>query len=157
MKYVLVLVALVAAFKVHAKEIFPKGCVPQRVTEEHVNLVAEKPALVMIHNLSNMNIWITHPEAKDPGVSAGWTSLVEAGNWSALALAKGPFELGCIESKPGHEQQVACSEVLAICQWSDVTMPKDATGTFWAGENLTLSALTAHVGSRGVVVPTSAQ
>lgn len=157
MQYVLVLLAMVVAFGSHAKEIFPKGCVPQRVTEEHVSLVTEKPALVMIHNLSSMEIWITHPETKDPGASAGWTSRLEAGNWSALALAKGPFELGCIESKPGHEQQISCSEVLAICQWSDVTMPKDVVGNFWAGENLTLSALTAHVGSRGVVVPSKAQ
>ena len=157
MKYVFAVVAMVMAWHAHAEEIFPKGCVPQTVAKEQVMLSAEKPALVMIHNLSNIDVWITHPMAVDPGASAGWSSRLQAGNWSALALAKGPFALSCIESRPGHEQQTPCAGILAICQWSPVTMPKNESGTFWAGEDMTLSALTAHVGSRGLVLPAPAQ
>jgi len=43
---------------------------------------------------------------------------------------------------------------LAACEWVSVTIPKDGKGTFWAGEDMTLSALTAHVGSRGFVLST---
>jgi hypothetical protein len=152
MKYVISLLLGLMMFSANAEEIFPAGCKPLLVAEELIKLSAEQPTLVMIHNLSNVDLWITHP-VSDPSVSAGWSSRLQAGNWSALALDKKDFELSCIESRPGHEQQVPCAGLLAACQWPKVTVKKGETGTFWAGEDLSLSALTAHVGSRGFVLP----
>lgn len=139
-----------------AAEIFPKGCTPVVVNEELVKLSAEVPSLVMIHNLSNMDLWVTHP-VSDPSASAGWSSHLQAGNWSALALNEKSFELSCIESRPGHEQQIPCAGVLAACQMSPVTTPKNASMAFWAGENMTLKAILAHVGSEGFGLPKKAQ
>lgn len=154
MKYVFSIFLMLAAGYVCADEIFPAGCKPITIHEELVKLSAEKPTLVMIHNLSTINLWITHP-VSEPSASAGWSSRLQGGNWSALALDKKSFELSCIESRPGHEQQVPCAGLLAACQWSPVTMPKAESGTFWAGEDMTLTALKAHVGSRGIVIPPS--
>ncbi len=153
MTYFLSIILFLYSFVINAGEIFPKGCEALTVHEELIKLSAEKPTLVMLHNLSNMNIWVTHP-VSDPGPSAGFSSLIKAGNWSALALDKKSFELSCIESRPGHEQQIPCKDLLAACQWPSVNMPKSEAGTFWAGEDMSLSALTAHVGSRGFVLPT---
>ena len=158
MKYVVSIMLVLAVVNTYAAEIFPEGCAPIVVHEELVKLSATKPALVMIHNLSNMDLWITHP-VSEPNASAGWSSRLQAGNWSALALDKKSFELSCIESRPGHEQQVPCAGLIAACQWSNVTMQKKqkGDGTFWAGEDMALSALKAHVGSRGIVFAAPSQ
>ncbi len=155
MKYILSILLSLLTISIHAEEIFPAGCKPLVVQGEVVKLSAKKPALVMIHNLSAVDLWITHP-GSDAGVSAGWSSRLQGGHWSALALDKKSFELSCIESRPGHEQQVPCAGLLAACQWSKVKMAKSDTGTFWAGEDMSLASLLAHVGSRGFVLPASA-
>jgi hypothetical protein len=152
MKYILVLVVMLGTFNAQAEEIFPAGCTPLTVHEESINLSADSPSVVMIHNLSSIDLWVTHPVAESDA-SAGWATRLQAGNWSALALDQKDFVLTCIESLPGHEQQVPCAGLLAACLWSKVKMPETESGTFWAGENLSLSALTAHIGSRGVVLP----
>ncbi len=156
MNYILSIMLMLVALNASAEEIFPAGCKPLVVHDEQVMLSAEKPILVMVHNLSTIDLWITHPVA-EPNSSAGWSSRLQAGNWSALALDKKSFELSCIESRPGHEQQIPCVGLLAACQWTNVTVPKKESGTFWAGEDMSLSALTAHVGSRGFVFPAPAQ
>lgn len=156
MNYFLPIMMILVTFNVSAEEVFPVGCKPLVVKNELVKLSAKKPTLVMIHNLSSMDLWVTHP-VSESSANAGWSSRLQTGNWSALALDKKSFELSCIESRPGHEQQVPCVGLLAACQWPKVTMPKKETGTFWAGEDMSLSALTAHVGSRGFVLPATAQ
>lgn len=156
MKYILSMLLVLLAANACAEEIFPAGCKPIMVQDEFVKLSAEKPLIVMIHNLSKVDLWITHP-VSESNANAGWSSRLQGGNWSALALDKKSFELSCIESRPGHEQQVPCAGLLAACEWVPVTTPKTESGTFWAGEDMALSALTAHVGSRGFVLPTPGQ
>ena len=158
MKYILIMILFFSTLGARAEEMFPAGCVPLVVEGELVKLPAATSTIVMIHNLSNTDLWITHP-VENSSASAGWSSRLEGGNWSALALSGKPFELSCIESKPGHEQQIPCSGVVGICQWSNATMPPKTSGTFWAGENMTLSPLTAYIERRGFVLsaPTQAQ
>lgn len=134
----------------------PASCKAVAVQGETVTVSAKKPLLVMIHNLSNTDLWITHP-VSDPGASAGWSSRLQSGNWSALMLDQEAFELSCIESKPGHEQQIPCTGAISVCQWASVTMPAQTTGTFWAGEDMTLSALTAYLAGRGFGLAVNAQ
>ncbi len=69
-----------------------------------------------------------------------------------MALGTKPFDLNCIESKPGHEQQISCVNVLTACQWSNVKHP-DNSGTFWAAEDMSLKAILAELGSRGFILP----
>jgi hypothetical protein len=99
-------------------------------------------------------LWVTHP-VTNPGASAGWTTRLQGGNWTALALKKGPFVLNCIESRPGHEQQVPCEGEIAVCKWNakKVKIPADSQGTtFWVAEDMSLDALIAAVGARGFVL-----
>lgn len=152
MKYILSIILVLTTINAWAEEIFPAGCKPLMVHDELVKLSAKKPTLVMIHNLSKIDLWMTHPVTED-AANAGWSSRLQGGNWSALALDKKTFDLSCIESRPGHEQQVPCAGLLAACQWTKVKMPKKQPGTFWAGEDMALSALKAHVGSRGFILP----
>jgi hypothetical protein len=154
MNYFLVVILMLVALHTQAEEIFPSGCQPLMLHDDQVMLSTDKPILVMIHNLSTLDLWMTHPVSEP---TAGWSSRLQAGHWSALALDKKTFELSCIESRPGHEQQVPCQGLLAACQWTHIKLPKQEAGTFWAGEDMSLSALTAHVGSRGFVISSSTQ
>ncbi|OCH99370.1 hypothetical protein A8135_06695 [Legionella jamestowniensis] len=151
MKFIVSLLALLYFTLANAEMTIPASCKPISVKESAM-LSTKKPVLVMIHNLSNTDLWITHP-VSDPSASAGWSSRLQAGNWSALALDKESFELSCIESKPGHEQQVPCMGVISVCRWPAVTMPSQSSGTFWAAEDMSLSALTEHLGGRGFGLP----
>lgn len=146
---------LVCSFAVAAESTLPPGCQAVAVQGEIVTLEAEKSSLIFIHNLTSTDLWITHP-VQNPGASAGWTTRLQDGNWSALALSKGPFILECIESRPGHEQQIPCEGAIAVCKWKGkgVKIPASAQGvTLWAAENMSLDALTAAVGARGFVIP----
>ncbi|MBA3536324.1 MAG: hypothetical protein H0T84_06930 [Tatlockia sp.] len=130
----------------------PSSCKPIQVEGTSAMLTAKKPVLIMIQNSSTAELWVTHP-VSEPGASAGWSSRLQAGNWSALALDKNAFELNCIESKPGHEQQIPCSTVISLCKWSTVAMSAKEKGTFWAGENMPLPGLISHLEGRGFKLP----
>lgn len=156
MNYFLILFIMLASTLANAEETLPSSCKTMALSGESVTLSAKKPMLAMIHNISSDDLWITHP-VSDPGASAGWSSRLQAGNWSALAVDKESFELSCIESKPGHEQQVSCSAVITLCNWSAIKMPEQNSGTFWAGENMSLPSLVSHLSGRGFELPALSQ
>ena len=132
-------------------EVYPKKCIPFVVQGGLLNINLKPPAVVMIHNLSKHDLWMTHQA--NEGVSAGWSSKLTSGRWSALAMTKSLFNLSCIESTPGHEQNIACSEAIAACVWSPIKMPENSSGIFWAGENRSLSTLIAYIERRGFARP----
>lgn len=149
MKIIVILGMLALSSSVIAAEsILPRGCQAVTVQGNAVTIQAKNNALIFIHNITAVDMWITHP-VTDPGASAGWTSRLQRDKWSALSLEKGPFVLNCIESRPGHEQQVPCEGTIAVCKWKQATFPENAKGTFWAAENMSLPALKAAVGARG--------
>jgi hypothetical protein len=138
-----------------AEEIFPTACKPFVVKSESIVLPEGAPRLIMLHNLSELDLWITHP-VSEADAASGWSSRLQSGHWSALALDKTAFELSCIESKPGHEQQISCEHTLAVCEWSITSSPEHTRGIFWAGENMSLSTLTAYLSRRGFGLPPQA-
>ncbi|QEY53028.1 hypothetical protein [Legionella longbeachae] len=149
------LYCLLLSFYATAESTLPSGCQAVTVQGESVTLETKTSSLFFIHNLTDADLWITHP-VTNPGASAGWTSRLKSGNWSALALKKGPFILNCIESRPGHEQQSPCEGAIAVCQWKakGVKIPANAKKTtFWVAEDMSLSGLIAAVGARGFVIP----
>lgn len=151
MNYFILILLSFLAWSTHAEEIFPQGCTPLVVSDELIELPATKAAVAMIHNLSSTELWVTHPVSQ-PNASAGWSSRLQAGRWSALALNDKAFQLSCIESSPGHEQQIACSAVVAVCLWKVVSAPDASSDTYWAGENRSLSSLIAYIKRHGFVL-----
>jgi len=136
----------------YAEATLPVGCEAIAVQGDAVTLKAKKPKVIFIHNLSKNDLWLTHP-VTNPSASAGWTSRIQADHWSALAVDKPSFVVTCIESQPGHEQQIPCEGTIAVCQWKGAKFPEKEQGTFWAGEDLPLAELTAAIGGRGFVLP----
>lgn len=134
--------------------ILPTGCTPITISSESANLpLKKKPVLILIHNLTQTDLWLTHP-VTEPSASAGWNSRIEKSKWSAFLLDSpslhgSSFEFQCVESKPGHEQQISCAEAISLCRLSVKMPPQKDLGSFWAGENLSLKELMAHLGRRG--------
>lgn len=151
LKYSILLFCYLLLSNVHAEEIFPPKCQPVVISDEIVPLSTTKPTVIMIHNLSTTELWLTHP-SQEGRANAGWSSRVQSDNWSALALDRKKFTLNCIESRPGHEQQIPCKEVVAVCQMQDVTVPEHLSGTFWAGENMAMAPLIAYIKRRGYIL-----
>ncbi len=133
---------------VGAKATFFDSCQSLPVQEETFMVLTQKPVLLFIHNESKTDLWLTHP-VSEPNASAGWSSRLQVGNWSALAVDKNDFELSCIESKPGHEQQVPCKGLISVCRIHIAIMPKGTQGTFWAGEDMSLTNLLPYLANRG--------
>ena len=133
-----------------ADSFLDKHCQPVGVKNFEAVLKAAKPSLILLQNTSDTTISITHP-INDPGASAGWTSELSSRHWSALYLSpeKSDFNLGCIESRPGHEQHVSCAEVLKVCILATDTQPENAAGAFWAVENIRKTELMAALAQRG--------
>jgi hypothetical protein len=139
----------------HAAEFLPAGCVPI-VVEQLIQFPADKPGLMMIHNLSTTTIWLI-PETPPTDPDANWNSALARGHWSALNLDNNSLALHCIESKPGHEQEIPCGERIAVCQWIPSAHPDKPKGIFWAGENQALTPLIAYLGRQGFILPSSPQ
>lgn len=137
-----------------AQEMYPKGCSPWVIQTPEVALSSQQPTVMMLHNISDTDLWITQVMQDNPGVHGGFTSLLQAGKWSALTFSQPTeaFTIRCIESKPGHEQPVPCADVLAVCQWLKTKLPESAAGTFWAGENMDFNPLKAYVERRGFIL-----
>lgn len=149
--FLLIILGFVSSITI-AEPTLPSGCQPIAVQGDSVTIKAQKAKLIFIHNLSQLDLWITHP-VSNPSASAGWASRLQQDHWSALAVDKPKFDITCIESRPGHEQQVPCEGVLAVCEWKGVKLPKKDSGTFWVGEDLPLAELKAAIGGRGYVLP----
>ena len=151
MNYLLLITLACLTWNASAEEVFPSRCTPLVIEGDLVIVPAAKSTVTMIHNLSSTDLWVTHP-VTDPSASAGWSSHLQAGNWSALVLNDKKFELSCIESKPGHEQQVPCSSVVAVCLWQASSLPQKASDTSWAAEDMMLSPLIAYIKRHGFVL-----
>lgn len=153
MKFLSVILCCVISMGVRAQEVYPRGCVPWPIRDAMPNITTKQPLMLMLHNLSDADLWVTRP-ASNQGAQAGFSSLLQAGKWSALAINQdnASLPLQCIESKPGHEQAIPCSDVLAICQWPKVTFPEANAGIFWAGENMLLAPIQAYLARQGYVL-----
>ena len=152
MRSITIIILLGISLLAFAQKNAVPSCNPLPVRGQSVLLSSKKPVMIMIHNLSEADLWITHP-VSDPGASAGGTSSLTAGKWSALVVNKESYALNCIESKPGHEQQIPCEGMLAVCKWSAVKIKSQQGGTYWAGENMNWSDLTTYLGGRGFSLP----
>lgn len=157
MHCVLLFIALLLSGNALAEEVYPQGCRPVAIKEDIAKLTVAKPALMMVHNLSSGDLWITHP-VSEPNAGAGFSSRIQAGNWSALVMSDKIFELSCVESMPGHEQQIPCRDVIAVCQWDKVKLSTEqASSTYWAGEDMGLSPLMAYLSRCGFSLTLEAQ
>lgn len=122
-----------------AKEFLPKGCQAMPI-EESIVLQKQKNHLVMMHSLSRYEIWLANREQNR------LTASIVPGMWSVFYAPQGMSQWQCIQSEPGHEQKVACGQVLALCDRPAKPPKKDFSKlNFWVANNLSYSELDAYL------------
>ncbi|MCC5792789.1 MAG: hypothetical protein JJT82_09325 [Legionellaceae bacterium] len=153
MRWLTVIVILIASGQSIAVDL-AKSCRLMALHEQEVAVTVDKPSLLILHNRSDTQLWITHATAST-GAGAGWSSALAPRHWSALFMspAKDAFHLACVESSPGHEQHTSCAEVIDVCIQPTAVLPTDASGTFWAVENVKKSSMLPQLQQRGFQWP----
>lgn len=109
----------------------------------------DKEGLFLLHNASDAAFQVTHP-VKNVGASAGWTSEIGPGKWSAFTAGSEDFALVCVKPEAGDVKTLPCEEVLKVCELPNPEMPSDLSGSFWVSEDKELNALLEDVKSRGI-------
>jgi hypothetical protein len=105
--------------------------------------------LYLLNNKSESDYWITHP-VKDPGASAGWTSDINPGNWSAFTANIPNFELTCMKSGQSSMETLDCEKVLSVCRISNPVFKPDMSGNYWVSEDKPQGAVLDEIRSRGI-------
>lgn len=152
MKFLSTVLFCMLAFNVQAQEVYPQGCVPWPIHDANPTITTAEPSIFMLHNLSDQDLWVIR--SANTSTEPGLSSLLASGQWSALVInvKSASLSLKCIESKPGHEQEISCAHSLAICQWPKARLPELKAGIIWAGENMSLAPLQAFLGRQGYVL-----
>lgn len=138
------LFALIFASCGFAKEIFPKGCEAKSIEQEHLQLNASSRQLMFMHNISENNIWLansSHPRL---------TLEMKPGQWNVLYLPHGQDVWKCVQSIPGHEQQISCQTGIALCEWSaKIDKSKRPKQGMWLAENTSYAEAKAYLQRMG--------
>jgi len=106
-------------------------------------------SLYLLNNKSDSDYWITHP-VKDPGASAGWTSDINPGNWSAFTVNIPGFELTCMKSGQSSMDTLPCEKVLRVCRIQNPAFKPDMSGNYWVSEDKPLEAVLDEIKGRGI-------
>ena len=106
-------------------------------------------SLYLLNNISDSDYWFTHP-VKDPGASAGWTSGLNPGNWSAFTANTPDFELTCVKTGQSSNETLPCEKVLRVCRVSNPVFKSDMGGNYWVSEDKPLGAALDEIKGRGM-------
>ncbi len=131
----------------------PAGCVESGFKydggEVVLNPSSGKESLFLLHNTSGETFQVTHPVGGGTA-SAGWTSEIDAGRWSAFAADSKAFKLSCMKPMDGGVKTLPCENALKVCELPNPKMPSDLSGSFWVSENKNREGVLAEIKSRGI-------
>jgi hypothetical protein len=85
-------------------------------------------------------------------LAAAWTTRIDAGQWSALALTHPQFVVNCFGRKPGAIGYVDCASVLLVCSYPHAQSSNGA-GSHWIAENSSLLDVLTSVKQHGINLP----
>jgi len=108
--------------------------------------------LFLLHNVSEDTIYINHEPSNNPGASAGWSTELGPGNWTAVSMSDVNFDFMCGKMVPGKFQEVQCSGELKACKFDSAVFDEKSKGSYWVSENKPLDATLETIKSRGIEV-----
>lgn len=154
MRFILSIVLLIGMHTAFAKE-FPCTSIPFSVQNNIFILPgASKQNRIQIYffqNKSHQGIWLDHPQEKNPGMSAGWSSYIRPHNWSAIIINKSNFALSCASIQPGKVVYLDCSKVLGVCTPGHIILNKKMNGNSWLAEDKDWDSFLRTLQRRGVL------
>ena len=102
-----------------------------------------KSEIYLIYNKKKQRLLLSHPDYRRI-TNAGWDSMLQTGNWSALMVSHPNFTIRCkplqknFQTKPA----VSCARVLTVCVYPHLKNNDSAMkGTFWLAEDQSLETL----------------
>ena len=96
------------------------SCVPAVVSSENKDIILPGPddsgaaKIYFFNNVSQKSLWLDHP-VEHPSASAGWSSYMRSGNWSAITVNRKNFKISCAVIEPGKVDYLDCAKAIAIC------------------------------------------
>ncbi|MDR3491029.1 MAG: hypothetical protein P4M12_03160 [Gammaproteobacteria bacterium] len=131
----------ICCLSVVSAQASPFDCSPVKVKTQDksvlLNAAENKQDGAIVYffkNTSAKSIWLDHPN-KRASASAGWSSYLQPGNWSALLLDKKEFELTCAIIEPGKVNYVSCEKSLTICAPAPAVINSTRKGSYWLVED----------------------
>jgi hypothetical protein len=129
-------------------------CTPIKAKMEGQNSILERPqsmtggVIYLLKNNSQKSLWIDHPTNR-AGASAGWSSYLRPGNWSALLLNKKDFLLSCAVIQPGKVDYLNCAHALSVCVLAK-NYVTNRRGSYWLVEDKSHEDLLKGLVKRGI-------
>jgi hypothetical protein len=127
-----------------AKEYLPTGCQALALQGMNIESQASTEKLYFFHNISGKEIWLANRQS--PKLTVG----MQPEAWNILYVPEQALSFRCIQVETGHEQQVACQEVMALCEWS--VRPPESLKTknaSWLVENQSILVSKAYLQRMG--------
>ncbi len=101
-----------------------------------------------IQNVGGGTVTLNREVQNDPDMNAGWSSSIDGGQYSLLAMNQNNFAFRCMINNPPIEIGLTnCQRVLRVCAIS----PKNALGSFWISENKSLLETLRQLKSRRII------
>ena len=131
------------------------SCVPVNAKVDSKNIVLSAPIkpstsqLYFINNKAQHGVWLDHPQAKK-SASAGWSSYIQAGHWSAFLLSGKDFVLSCAVIQPGKVDYQPCADVVSICVANNANFKTSPKNSYWLAEDKSWNDIVKAVQKRGV-------
>lgn len=111
--------------------------------------LTSKTEVFFLHNISKNTLVLDHPVEK-VGASAGWSSYLSPGNWSAIALSKPDFAIRCVVVMKNEKSVLGdCSKLIKVCK-PNLQDQEIRSGSYWLVENLVWDAFLKMLSRRGV-------
>lgn len=155
-RLLMTMIFLFASSMAYSSTPLPESCAPVPFKIENNNIVLssqpDQPKTSQIYfitNYSQQSIFIDHPSS-NPGASAGWSSYLRSGHWSALALNKKSFAIQCAMIQPGKVVMLNCSKTIRICAPKNLTTKNRIKGNYWLAEDKEWEGFVKALSKRGV-------
>lgn len=139
----------------HAATMTNPSCLPIKNRSQHNSIVlgdviAPTAQLYFLKNISKKSIWLDH-DSKHPSASAGWSSYLRPGQWSALLLDKKDFSLNCAVIQPGRVTYVNCAQAISVCLPPHLVINAKRKGSYWLVEDKSWEDLLKILTKKGVI------
>lgn len=110
----------------------------------------DQPLCFIINNKTTQSLWLDRHFGKNhPPVSAGWSSQIDGGKWSALILQHGTFILSCSRLDNNKIEVLNCKKFIKIVPMQFKDLNHDVFSG-WLSENQNFFALFHEILQRNI-------
>lgn len=106
--------------------------------------------IYLMQNVSKQSLWLDHPNERHRSASAGWSSYLLPGKWSALLVNRKNFTISCAEIQPGKVDYQNCSKAITVCTPHVASFDSKRKGSYWLVEDQSWEDLLKALDKRGV-------